>query len=100
MAKYRKRPVVIEAVQWWPPDDSRHDPKHRVGCEVGMADIGTIAVMQPDATNKYYSMKTISGWVKLEPGDWIIVGPITEKHSRDWYPCKADIFAATYESAD
>ena len=83
MAKFMKKPIVIEASQWFPPDDSRHNPEHRVGCEVGMADIGTISVMQPDQHNKYYSMKTVSGWVKLEPGDWIIKGPPTEKHSRD-----------------
>ena len=64
---------------------------------LGMADIGTITAMKPDAGNVFYSMKTLSGWVKLEPGDWIIQGPPTAKHSRDWYPCKPDIFAATYD---
>lgn len=99
MAKYRKKPVVVEASQWFPPDDTRHDPRHKVGCEVGLADIGTITVMRPDQRTKYYSMKTVAGWAKLEPGDWIIVGPITEKTTRDIYPCKPDIFAATYEPA-
>ena len=40
-AKYRKRPVVIEAVQWWPPGDPRHDPKmltHRKGNAVTPGD--------------------------------------------------------------
>ena len=100
MAKFRKKPVVIEATQWFPPDDARHDPKHVVGCEVGMADIGTITVMQPDQHNKYYSIKTVSGWAKLEPGDWIIVGPVTEKRSRDIYPCKQDVFEVTYEAVE
>ena len=95
---YQKKPIQVKAVQWFPPDDSRHDAtEFRVGCEVGMADIGTITVMQPDATNKYYSMKTVSGWVKLEAGDWIITGPTTAQHSRDLYPCKADVFELTYE---
>lgn len=97
MAKYRKKPIIIEASQWYPPEDSRHNPAHKVGCKVGMADIGTITVMTPDVVNKFYSMKTVSGWVKLEPGDWIIIGPPTEKHSRDWYPCKPDVFEATYD---
>ena len=97
MAKYIKNPIAIEASQWFPPGDERHNPEHRVGCEVGMADIGTITAMKPDAGNVFYSMKTLSGWVKLEPGDWIIQGPPTAKHSRDWYPCKPDIFAATYD---
>lgn len=99
MPKFIKKPIAIEADQWFPPGDERHLPEvHRVGCEVGMADIGTISVIQPDAHNKYYTMKTLSGWVKLEPGDWIIKGPPTAKHSRDWYPCKPDIFKATYEA--
>ena len=37
MAKFRKRPVVVEAVQWFPPGDPRHDPamlSHRKGNSV------------------------------------------------------------------
>jgi hypothetical protein len=98
--KCRKKPVAVKAVQWFPPGDERYNAgEFPVGCEVGMADIGTITTMQPDANNKCYSMKTVSGWVKLEPGDWIITGPVTAQHSRDLYPCKPDIFEATYEPA-
>lgn len=36
-----------------------------------------------------------SGWILFEPGDWIIKGIKGE-----FYPCKADVFEATYEPAD
>lgn len=100
--RYRKKPVpvVVDAVQWFPPDHPQHPSQYPVGCEVGMADIGTITAIRPDSANVYYSMKTVSGWAKIEPGDWIIKGPPTGETSRDIYPCKADVFAATYEPAD
>lgn len=97
--KYRKKPIEIDAEQWFPPGDERHNPKHKVGCEVGMADVGTITTMMPDGANKFYAMKTVSGWAKLKPGDWIITGPATEVTPRDIYPCKNDVFLATYEPA-
>lgn len=92
-----KKPIAVNASQWWPPDDSRHDPKHVVGCEVGTADIGTITVIRPDAHNTFYSLKTISGWAKLKPGDWIIIGPVTKTVSRDIYPCDHGVFLETYD---
>ncbi len=36
MAMYRKLPQAVEATQWWPPGDERHDPSVNVeGLEVG-----------------------------------------------------------------
>lgn len=60
MAKYRKKPVVIEAYQ----------------CTVRV------------------SISTLEGTMTAQPGDWIITGVKGEQ-----YPCKPDIFAATYEPA-
>ena len=80
MAKFRKKPVVIEAVQWFKLGDHpaveaffTHDPE-RVG---------------------YGWIKTLEGGHIVTPGDWIITG-VKGEH----YPCNPDIFAATYESAD
>ena len=95
--KVQKRPIVVDASQFFPPEHPQHDPSHVVGCEVGMADIGTITLMTPDGSNRLYSIKTISGWAKIEPGDWIITGPQTESTPRDIYPCKEEVFKATYE---
>jgi hypothetical protein len=60
MPKFRKKPVVIEAVEC---------------TEVTL-------------------IETLEGTMRAEVGDWIITGVKGER-----YPCKPDIFAATYDPA-
>ncbi len=86
--KFRKKPVVIDAVQW--------------KCQL------------PDATkNNFREIKefcgdccrldtfhglfivTLEGPLRASPGDWIIRGVAGE-----FYPCKPAIFAKTYEIAE
>ena len=43
----------------------------------------------------YLSIPTLEGLMSANPGDWIITGIKGER-----YPCKPDIFAATYEAVD
>lgn len=89
--KFRKKPVVIEATQWFPPGDERHVP------------IQGVDSMHPDAARKAglnpdeycHSVKTLEGRMSVKPGDWIITGVKGEK-----YPCKPDIFEATYETVE
>lgn len=81
--KYRKRPVVIEAEQFLPENLSRPWP---AGVEES-ADSGT-----------GYRIHTLEGGMKgqeVTPGDFIITGVQGEK-----YPCKPDIFRATYEPVE
>ena len=98
--KYRKKPVVIEAVQWFPPGDPRHDPSmvtHRKGNTVDPPDY-----LQPGDLYKFssipgmgddvYMVRTLEGPMRVSPGDWIITGVKGER-----YACKPDIFALTYE---
>ena len=99
MEKYRKKPVVIEAVQWdgteigakrilawvkgdWSdyeggryiPGDSSEPPELQISTlEDGRSGVATHVA---------------------SPGDWIIKGVKGE-----FYPCKPDIFAATYDPA-
>jgi len=75
MAKYRKKPVVIDAEQWEPG-------KHVEGVIVNEAGIPPRIV-------------TAEGPLQVSPGDWIITGVKGER-----YPCKPDVFALTYEPAD
>lgn len=102
MAKYRKKPVEIEAQQWFPPGDDRHDStmlSHRKGNTVDPPDYRQVGDLylafkaevqgQPDT----YMIKTLEGSLKVSPGDWIITGVQGEK-----YPCKPDIFEATYDA--
>ena len=72
--KFRKKPVVIDATQWF--------------CVGDHAEVATFG----DDTHGW--IKTIEGGHIVTPGDWIITG-VRGEH----YPCKPDIFAATYEPA-
>ena len=90
MAKYRKKPVEVEAIRWMQHGDDpdvepwpNQDRGEFYGCEhcgCHMADHGRI--------------KTLEGWHIVCPGDWIITGIKGEK-----YPCKDEIFLATYDEA-
>lgn len=92
MAKYRKKPVVIEAFKWTGGHDQTEDPTWIVqALKTGEATIvGTsdmkVCVMQ---------IKTLEGTMTASPGDYIIKGIQGEI-----YPCKPDIFEQTYESVD
>lgn len=85
MPKFRKRPIVIEAVQFTGRnlDEVAHfigSAMHFHRCRDGGADA--------------VDLTTIHGETAYaRPGDWIIPEP---EHGR-FYPVKPDIFAATYE---
>ena len=91
--KFRKRPVVIEAIQV--TDDNltellgmdRSDGALTVYCQtVGDAVTNRVA---------WVEIATLEGAMRAERGDWIITGVQGER-----YPCKPDIFAATYEPVE
>jgi len=79
MAKYRKKPVEIEAILW---SGSRHNQAEVEGF------IGEAGYIK----GQYVNITTLEGDMKASPGDWIIKGIKGE-----FYPCKPDIFEATYE---
>lgn len=100
MAKFRKKPVVIEALQW-----SGHDVE-ALAVWASRADLSvrkargekspTNSIELPLAVvtgSDHVEIKTLEGVMIARPGDWIICGVKGE-----FYPCKADIFAATYEA--
>lgn len=80
MAQYRKKPVVIEAVQWLGPETPHPKVREWTDVEAPLGEKG-----------RYY-VDTLEGPLRVSPGDWIIRGVKGE-----FYPCKPDIFAATYE---
>lgn len=88
MAKYRKKPVVIEAFQLHPNDDQTRQlpPPWLIQA---LVDKGV--VMEADGSA---NIITLEGTMTGDVGDWIIRGVKGEL-----YPCKPDIFAATYEPA-
>lgn len=82
--KYRKKPVVIEAVQWVP--GIMADPDRPAWLNTALAN-GKIF-----GKNQQNFCKTLEGNMLISNGDWIIQGVKGEI-----YPCKPDIFAMTYE---
>jgi hypothetical protein len=87
MAKYRKKPVVIEAFAWTPNAPVSDTPNWFFdACSIGIA--------YPE-TDGSVSIKTLEGTHRGEIGDYIIRGVKGEL-----YPCKPDIFELTYELAD
>lgn len=85
--KFRKKPIVIEAI--------RNDGKLSPGLEP------LVSFLRPsDAGNVYVAsenvvIETLEGKMIADPGDWIIRGIAGEL-----YPCKPDIFEATYEPVE
>ena len=80
--KFRKKPVVIEAVQWHGiPDD--WGPEH---------ELHGVLTFEPPADDPCVLIKTLEGDMEVIPGDWIIKGVEGE-----FYPCKPHIFEQTYE---
>ncbi len=83
--KFRKKPVVIEATQWFKMGD--HPMVYEV---MGNAEeINGWVAMTPTGC---YEIKTLEGRMTVSEGDWIITG-VKGEH----YPCKPDIFEMTYE---
>jgi len=90
MAQFRKKPVVIDAVQYsrrfgWP--DWFHDAVSRN--DIVVHSTGKFASPEEPC---YCEIKTLEGVMRADENDWIIRGVKGEI-----YPCKPDIFAATYE---
>jgi len=52
-------------------------------------------VIEAYQTDKEVEIKTLEGTMRADVGDWIITGIKGEK-----YPCKPDIFEATYERVE
>lgn len=86
MPMFRKKPVVIEAMQFHRPTDFKDAP----GWLVSAIAVGTV---HSDEDGDVF-IETLEGRHHVSEGDWIIRGVKGEL-----YPCKPDIFAATYEPA-
>ena len=84
MSKFKKKPIVIEAMQFdvgSTGNIERFCPKARVKVDYKGA--------------AFLSIETLEGVMRADLNDWIIKGVKGE-----FYPCKPDIFAATYEPVE
>jgi hypothetical protein len=86
--RYRKRPVEVEAEQWFPGKDVP-GVRHFAGSAAkSPGDLGL---------SECWFVVTIHGQhAYLTPGDWVI----TESDGVHHYPCKPDEFARIYEPCD
>ena len=87
MPKFRKKPVEIEA--------EKFEVKNWLAIEKwsGMK-VRAVGNWKHDNDVECMAVKTLEGTMHAMPGDWIIKGVKGE-----FYPCKPDIFEATYDPA-
>ena len=83
--QYRKKPIVIDAVQWNGDMYSWHN----------ILDMGLNKWKPGEIGTETFIIETLEGEHLARKGDWIIKGVQGE-----FYPCKPDIFKATYEKAE
>ncbi len=92
MDKYRKKPVVIEAYQMTAVGDVGMWPQWlKDAAELPRSTPGAMYKDGPEPAGRFQIM-TLEGTHTVSWDDWIIQGVQGEL-----YPCKPDIFAATYE---
>lgn len=88
MAKYRKKPVVVEAVQWLGnnlkevEEITKYSPTNR-------------SILPHPHNNDCLLIVTLEGEMRADKNDYIIKGVKGE-----FYPCKPDIFEQTYEKVN
>lgn len=84
--KFRKKPVVIEALQF-------QDIDSYLNIVEWAKKSGNTRADEFRYTTPIMLIPTLEGTMSASPGDWIIKGVKGE-----FYPCKPDIFEATYEA--
>lgn len=89
MMKYRKKPIVVEAVRWRGDVESHREVEMLTGQNSDAADAACHVM------NGVYPIKTLEGTMLAREGDYIVKGVHGE-----CYPCKPDIFEETYEEVD
>ena len=80
--KYRKKPVIIDAIQWDGTAPTLEEIRKLIGSKWKPGAMGT----------ETFYIETLEGDHLARKGDWIIKGV-----KDDCYPCKPDIFEMTYE---
>jgi hypothetical protein len=82
--KFRKKPVEIAAIQL--TRDTFNEVVNWAEPFVGAGQ---------DEQGLFVTIRTLEGDVRAREGDWVIRGVAGE-----FYPCRADIFAKTYEPVE
>jgi hypothetical protein len=91
MPKYRKKPVVVEAVRW--TESNLEEIRNFVGSDLIEECVEFFDIKR--TLNKMLvgiAIDTLEGTMRVDYGDYIIKGV-----KGKFYPCKHDIFEQTYE---
>ena len=86
MAQYRKKPVVIEAIQFNGKNAEEIEQWSNNNVKSGPA-------LEDTSTRDYLEIETLEGTMTAQLNDYIIKGV-----SGEFYPCKPDIFEKTYDA--
>ena len=89
MPMFRKKPVLIEAVQW----DGTYEGMKKIREKLPTL-INSSTIRTAEKKVDWWAISTLEGLMTVSPLDWIITG-VKGEH----YPCKPNIFELTYESA-
>ena len=94
MARYRKKPVIIEAIKYIGRGNFEKDVD-----DIGVPDwiwkaLENKIIVSTNGTDPLI-INTLEGYMTIGIGDWVIQGVQNEI-----YPCKPDIFDATYERVE
>lgn len=84
---YRKKPIEVQAMQW--TGDNAEAIRAWTGSKFDVLDPED-RVDNPDHTAQLL-VDANSVWMGIETGEWILCD------RKGFYPCKADVFAETYE---
>lgn len=108
MAKYRKRPIVVDAEQWFKNGDHSQDACYPIALDDNNSFMSEGKVVRyyrnpNDKSSRYCkhcgNTMHYHGWIDsldsghvVCPGDWVIEGLVG-----GYYVCKPDVFALEYE---
>lgn len=84
MAKYKKKPVIIDAVQWKATKDSFDE----------ILEMGDVKWKPGEMGSESFYVTTLEGDMLVNNGSYVIKGVKGE-----FYPCDEEIFKMTYEPA-
>lgn len=87
--KFRKKPVIVDAIQFTGEDNL----EEVLEFVKNVKSITTSSRKPGVAPTIFITIPTLEGDMRASVGDWIICGVQGE-----YYPCKPDIFEATYEA--
>lgn len=94
MGQYRKRPVVVEAWRWLYTAEQEPEPEWVRNALNRWPDLNGVSPEFDHPDGPRMAVATVEGVAILLPGNWLVRGVEGEL-----YPCRADIFEATYQPA-